>query len=1067
MSGTIAQLGIAVDSGDAVQAATDLDKLAQAGVKAEAAADGVATGFTKAEAAAAALAATEAKLAQATEDAKARLLDMAKTSLDASQYVQKLKESTTSSATAMDVSGASAASLAALQKRLQAESDALAGTTERTVQATKQAAAATGVQAEGLQALLAKINPTVAALQKLDDQQAQLQKYKKAGLVDAGTFADFSAQIEASRQKLSGFSDDTQKTKTGLSGLALGSKQARENVLQLGNALAEGNIRIAAHNILEIGTNAGASALRLAAIAAPIALVAGGLLALGLAYSKGSAEADEYNKSLILTGNYAGVSSGQLGEMAKQVSATVGTTGAAAAALATLAGNGKIAGGAFVEVTQAAVSMQEATGKAISDTIAEFVKIADDPVKASIALNEQYHYLTQSVYSQIAALELQGDHAGAVKLATDQYADAINQRTPKILENLSLWEKAYNAVARAADGIKNVGRTNIDDEIETAKNNLVEAQNTDGLFQSKKSKDALVEFRRDQLTFLQDKKAAQIESAKLDGDELLARDKATAASVKIDAADQANLSTANKRNKLLDDYQKQLADIRAVNPSDKRLAPDAVTAHIQDINDKNKDPKAAAGQVDLTGFNDAQNALKTLQDTYSNTEKQLEASQKAGLISAGSYATQRAVLIRAEKEEVTAGYEAEIAALEAIKAKSSTTAEQRISLDQKIADSRTSMVKAQKDADTQLEVIATNETGRLKKQAEAVKVYTDALQQQVITLRNQGQRAANGLGQGDRERGLTDQQNSVDDRFNQQKLELANQYGDGSRGMSIDEYNAKLKALTATQDDLHKTVQSNFDDMTKAQGDWSAGASSAYQNYLDSAKDVAGQTKSLFTDAFDSMDDALANFALTGKLSFSDFAKSIIADLAKIAAKQASSAVLSSIFGLATSAASSYFGGGSSSGGSASDYSSGQLSGWAGVHQATGGAWDSGVQMFANGGAFSDSVVSTPTAFGMAGGRTGVMGEAGPEAIMPLTRGSNGKLGVQAVGGGAGQGTTTQVSVVVNVASDGSAQSTTDTAGYEQFGKDLGQFIEQKYQELMKRDLGNGGRIRMLAAGGR
>lgn len=60
--------------------------------------------------------------------------------------------------------------------------------------------------------------------------------------------------------------------------------------------------------------------------------------------------------------------------------------------------------------------------------------------------------------------------------------------------------------------------------------------------------------------------------------------------------------------------------------------------------------------------------------------------------------------------------------------------------------------------------------------------------------------------------------------------------------------------------------------------------------------------------------------------------------------------------------------------------------------QANGGAWNKGVQMFADGG-----VVSAPTAFRHSGG-LGVMGEAGPEAIMPLKRGKNGKLGVQMEG---------------------------------------------------------------------
>jgi len=59
-----------------------------------------------------------------------------------------------------------------------------------------------------------------------------------------------------------------------------------------------------------------------------------------------------------------------------------------------------------------------------------------------------------------------------------------------------------------------------------------------------------------------------------------------------------------------------------------------------------------------------------------------------------------------------------------------------------------------------------------------------------------------------------------------------------------------------------------------------------------------------------------------------------------------------------------------------------------------GGAFSAGnVVPFANGG-----IVGSPTYFGMSGGRTGLMGEAGPEAIMPLKRGPNGKLGVEGSG---------------------------------------------------------------------
>lgn len=1059
----IASLGIKIDTSDAATAVTDLDKVTQSGAKAEKAAEGVAAGFEKASSAANDLATTEKKLAESTDDAKTRLLAMAKASLESSEYVKSLTTSTQGNTAALDAARSSGTDYVALQKRFRAESDALVGTTDKAAASARQAAAATGVQAEGLQALLAKINPVAGALGKLDEQQAQLQKYKNAGVIDAETFKDYSSQIEVSRQKTAGLSDGLGKVGVSAKQTAAALRGVPAQFTDIATSLQGGQSPLTV--LLQqggqlkdmfggIGPAAKALGGYVIGLVTPLTVAAAAAAVLGVAYYKGSQEADAYNKSLILTGNYAGVSAGQLGEMAGRVSATVGSTGAAAEALASLAGGGKIASESFVEITKAAVSMQEATGKAISETISEFVKLADDPVKASIALNDQYHYLTESVYSQIAALEQQGNHADAVKLATNQYAFAISERTPKILENLSLWEKGYNAVARAADGLKNIGRSSSDSEM------IASAQKSLDLLQkgvssvSFNNKTYSGESGAKELKGLIDFMGLQADGdksrIKFLGDADKAQSKAIAAAEKIDAGDRANLTTAQKRNKLLDEYQKQLVDIMAVNASDSRLNPDAVASHIQGIKDNNKDPAGKANQLDLTAFNDAQNSLKTLQDTYSNTEKQLDASQKAGLISASAYATQKSVLIKAEKEEVTAAYEAEISALEAVKDKSGTTAEQRISLDQKIADARTSMVKAQKDADSQQEVLAANETRRLKKQTEAIKTYSDALQQQVDTLRQQGLQAAAGLGQGDRQRGLTEQLNGIDNKTNTEQRNLASQYGDGSRGMSLDEYNAKLGDLKNSQQALRDTAVQNYDDMSKAQGDWTSGASSAWQNYLNSAHDVAGQTKSLFGNAFSSMEDAVVNFAMTGKLSFADFAKSIIADMARIATRQASSSVLSSLFGMVAPA----LAGGTASAGSTSAGYSGDLSSFTPVAANANGGVYSGPGISS----YSSSVVSKPTLFPFAKG-TGLMGEAGPEAIMPLTRGANGKLGVQAIGGGGASAGSGVTNITVNVAKDGSTSVEADT----QFGLDAAQAIRKSmiavYKEQEAKSSSFGGAI--------
>jgi lambda family phage tail tape measure protein len=839
--------------------------------------------------------------------------------------------------------------------------------------------------------------------------------------------------------------------------------------MQLGNALSSGDWGSGVRAVAQLGAGAGAGAAGLLAILGPIALATAAVGGLAVAYYKGSEEQDKYNKSLILTGNYAGVSAGQLGDMARQVSATVGTTGQAAAVLALLADNGKIAGESFSSITQAAVSMQEATGKAVSETVAEFSKLADDPVKASAALNDQYHYLTASVYSQIAALEEQGDHAGAVKLATESYADAINERTPKILENLSFWERAYNAVAKAADGLKNAGRRDINSDIETAKAGLLEAQNMDGLFQNQKSKDALIEFRQNRLNMLEDEKAAQADIAKWEGEQVKAQGDAVSSMTKIDILTKSSWTNEQKRTEAIKEYKRQLEDIRKVDPKDSRLDQAAIDKNISNINDKFKDSKASGSQVDLTGFNDAKNNLAAIAADYKNYQKELDAAQKAGLVSEADYLLRRQALIGNERDQVTAAYEVEITALEAAKGKETTSAAQSIQLDQKIADARAGMVKAQKDADSQLEVLATNEAGRLAKQERAISTYIQALGQQQRALELAGQRAVLGVGQGDRQNALSGELNSQQDRFAQQSLELASQKSDPSRNMSEEEFKRKSQALADANKAATDQIRQNYADVEAAQGDWTKGATAAWDNYLDSARNIAGQTKSLFGNAFSSMEDSLVNFAVTGKASFADFTKSILADMARIATRQASSALLGSLVG----AAASYFGGSAAGGnglaagsaGAASSNLGASAGGYSGSYfpQAMGGAWSGGVQMFADGGAFTNSIVSKPTSFGMANGNMGIAGEAGPEAIMPLTRTSSGKLGVMAMGdGGAGA---TQINVEVHIDGDGNASSSADTPGYDLFGKELAAFVEQKYQQMRNKDMGQGGVINKAIKG--
>jgi lambda family phage tail tape measure protein len=966
----IAELGVKIDSTDAIQAKTSLDEMAKAGGRAEQSA---------------------VSLMNEMQALEKSLFTNAKTTQDLAKQREALAKLTKTGA----YGEAEAAKISA---QLDKQQVALAKSAMD--------------EQKALTSLLGAIDPARAALAKLDTQVEQLGKHLDAGRISQDEYNAALGKIDKDYDKLN-------KTTTGFEKLRLGSRQAQENVVQLGNALSSGDWGSGVRAVAQLGAGAGEGAAGLLAILGPLALATAAVGGLAYAFYKGSEEQDSYNKSLILTGNYAGVSAGQLGDMARQVSATVGTTGQAAEVLALLAGNGKIAGESFTGITQAAVSMQEATGKAVSETVAEFAKLADDPVKASAALNEQYRYLTASVYSQIAALEKQGDHAGAVKLATESFADAINERTPRILENLSFWEKGYNAVARAADGLKNIGRSDLGADIEQARRDLAGAQAGDvGLFQNKQE---MIDLYQNRLNMLEDQQAAEADIAKWQGEQAKAQGDAVSSMAKVDALTKSAWTNEQKRTEAIKEYKRQLEDIRKVAPNDPRLNQAAIDKNLANINDQFKDSKAPGSQVDLTSFNNAKNDLAAISAEYKNAQKELDAAQNAGLVSQADYALKREALIGNERDEVTAAYEAEIAALEAAKGKKTASAAQSIQLDQKIADAHAGMVKAQKEADSQLEVLATSETGRLAKQERAISSYVQALSQHQRALELAGQRAVVGAGQGDRQNALNGELNSQQDRFAQQSLELENQKTDPSRNMSEEEFARKSQALADANKAATDQIRQNYADVEKAQGDWTKGATSAWANYLDSASNIAGQTKTLFGNAFSSMEDAVVNFAMTGKLSFADFTKSILADMARIATRQASSALLSSLVGAATS----YFTGGgggnglaAGSAGATSSNLGASSAGYSGSYfpQALGGAWSSGVQMFANGGAFTNNIVSTPTAFGMAGGRAGVMGEAGPEAIMPLTRTSSGKLGVLAAGGSSG--TTISINAPVTVVTE-------------------------------------------------
>ena len=620
-------------------------------------------------------------------------------------------------------------------------------------------------------------------------------------------------------------------------------------------------------------------------------------------------------------------------------------------------------------------------------------------------LNDQYHFLTASVYSQIVALKEQGDTTAATDLLTKTYAETVQDRSRQITDNLGTIERAWkgikDAAAGALDATLNIGRAlTMEQQAQVIRDRLATNHGRGGRAAALGLETRDTAKDKADLAYLELQIDAEKTKTTYLGEQRKIQDDSLSAMIKVDALTKSSRTNEQKRTEALKEYRKQLEAIRKANPDDARLNKGVIDKNIANINTRFKDPKGGStGAVDLTEFNASQNAIKAILTEYANAQKELDALQKAGLVSQEEYSWKRAGLIGNEKDEVTAAYEAEIAALELAKARKTTSAAQAIELDKKIANARTDMVKAQQDADSKLRVLEIDQEGRLKKQALAISSYIDALARQNQALQQAGQRAAAGVGQGDRQNALNGELNGIADRANQQRLDLARDKADAARNMSAEEYNQKLAAINQSESDLKETTLSNYEAMSAAQSDWRNGATSAFQNYLDSARDIAGQTKALFGNAFSSMEDAVVNFAVTGKASFGDFTKSILADMARIAARQAASSLLSSIVG---SAFGSYFGGGTNSG--INGFSENLTAVGYGGGRASGGnvAPDTLYEVNEKG----------PELFSQ-GGKTFLMTGAAGGSVTPLNTGAG--PGVAAMGGG---GTSVSLSMPIMVMTD-------------------------------------------------
>ncbi|MEN5159687.1 phage tail tape measure protein [Achromobacter spanius] len=716
----------------------------------------------------------------------------------------------------------------------------------------------------------------------------------------------------------------------------------------------------------------------------PWTVAAAAVAVFSTALMSGKGELPEFTKTLILSGNAAGQTAAGMSNLATRIADVAGSRGKAVDALNQIAASGKIAGQNFAVVGEAAVAANRATGKAIADTVQEFETLRGKPVEAIAALNEKQHFLTLEIYQQIASLERQGRSQEAAALAQRTYADAVKQQAAEVRENLGTLETAWDAVRQGAsnawEAMKSLGRAPSFDDL-TNKLRAVNAELVQMRANATPQTDESQAFFGDggrgarrrarpleqesgrliaEAAALQD----QADQAAIVGWQKRQEAEKIAAAARLAALAKEAETNRQKREREIAQVKKDAEITGATLETQKKL--------IDQINDKYKDPAAKAYTEDA--------ATKLLQQY-----REAEASLQAQITSEGKLATWG---------QKRAEFEQQIADL---KDKKVLTADQKSLLAQQ------DLLRRQLD----LNVAAEKE---LRTKQETAKV--EALRASLAVTRDlEHQQYADqvaGVGLGDRAQEELRARQAILRDYQRQQAQFDRSMASGQ--ISQETYQSQTALLQEHLNLRLSMQQQYFDQVRDAQTSWKNGATSALANYLDSASNVAAQSKALFSNAFQGMEDAIVRFATTGKLSFKDFATSVISDLARIAARQAIVGMVGSIVGSLAGAAA----GGISAGASY------QGSGMAAVGSTDGmnGSWGAIAGARASGGPTAANSLYRVNELGpelySEGGKTYLMSGENGGYVTPLKNST--------AGGGATGGASPSISIQVNVKSDGTEE---------------------------------------------
>lgn len=372
--------------------------------------------------------------------------------------------------------GKSASYWAGEQQKINARVQEMERIEQRTAVATKQAATATEARELNLQKLLGQINPTVAALNRLAEQEDRLSKARDLGLIKPQVYQQYQAQLDATRTKVLSTAQGTDVLSGRLGQLNLRTVETQQSVMMLFRALATGDIGQAQASITSLTARTGALSGVMTATGLAAGAAVAGIAALSVIAVTGYMDLRKLEGQVTATGNAAGLTAGQLLAMRREIGSASGSYKEAGAAIGELVQQGNASGHTLQLMASAAVNLADLTGSSISTTVGEVRSLAEGGADALVKLNDRYNFLTPEIYRHIEAIrEQRGDYA-ATEAALEQLDGTMRDRANSMADSAGVveraWKGALAAFADTVESIKSIGANDLDSQLQRARDDL-------------------------------------------------------------------------------------------------------------------------------------------------------------------------------------------------------------------------------------------------------------------------------------------------------------------------------------------------------------------------------------------------------------------------------------------------------------------------------------------------------------------------------------------------------------------------------------------------------------------